>query len=162
MFSSFFFIFSLPPNPTHDSVYGMDIKKELEKKIERKKDDIRALEKQLAEASSYLEALEDMRKLLPRDAQSEPEITLRTGSDLANVREVLKKHGKPMHVEELLAKLGKPVAKNSKTSLSGSLASYVREHKIFTRPAPNTFGLVEFAETNKAEPPENFGEPSES
>jgi hypothetical protein len=52
----------------------------------------------------------------------------------------------------------KPIAKNSKTSLSGSLASYVREHKIFTRPAPNTFGLVEFAEVAIKEPPEGFGE----
>src|SRR5208283_2136066 len=119
----------------------MDIKKELDKKIERKNDDIRALSLQLAEANAYLEALEDMRKMLPRNAQAETEISLRAGSDLANARDVLKKHGKPMHVEELLEKLGKPIAKNSKTSLSGSLASYVREHKIFTRPAPNTFGL---------------------
>ncbi|HTA29138.1 MAG TPA: HTH domain-containing protein [Candidatus Cybelea sp.] len=136
----------------------MEIKKELDKKIERKKEDIRALTVQLAEANSYLEALEDMRKMLPRDAHSEAEINLRAGSDLAKVREVLKKNGKPMHVEELLKNLGKPVAKNSKTSLSGSLASYVREHKIFTRPAPNTFGLVEFAEAQINEPPDGFGE----
>ena len=139
----------------------MDIKKELDRKIERKKDDIFGLEKQLGEANSYLQALEDMRKILPRDALSEPEITLRTGTDLAKVRDILKKHGKPMHVEELLEKLGKPIIKNSKVSLSGSLASYVREHKIFTRPAPNTFGLVEFVEINSAEPPDGFGEQNE-
>jgi hypothetical protein len=146
----------------HDKVNGMDIKRELEKKIERKKDDILALERQLAEANSYLQALEDMRKMLPRNGQSEPEITLRAGTDLAKVREVLKKHGKPMHVEELLGELGKPVVNNSKTSLSGSLAAYVREHKIFTRPAPNTFGLVEFAEPGRLELPDGFGEQSES
>jgi len=140
----------------------MDIKKELDRRIERKKDEISLLEKQLAEANSYLSALEDTRKLLPRDAQCEPEKTLRAGSDLANVRDVLKKHGKPMHVEELLEKLGKPIAKNSKTSLSGSLASYVREHKIFTRPAPNTFGLVEFTEVAVKEPPDGFGELGEA
>jgi len=139
----------------------MEIKKELDKKIDRKRDDILALEKQLAEANSYLQALEDMRKMLPRDALSEPEITLRAGTDLAKVRDILKKHGKPMHVEELLEKLGKPIIKNSKVSLSGSLASYVREHKIFTRPAPNTFGLVEFAEANGLQPPDGFGEQNE-
>jgi hypothetical protein len=136
----------------------MDIKREIEKKIERKRGDIAALQTQLAEANAYLEALEDMRKILPRDAESESEITLRSGSDLSKVREILKKHGKPMHVEELLGKLGRPLEKNAKTSLSGSLASYVRDHKIFTRPAPNTFGLVEFAATNGHEPPEGFGD----
>ena len=69
----------------HDKVNGMDIKRELEKKIERKKDDILALERQLAEANSYLQALEDMRKMLPRNGQSEPEITLRAGTDLGSL-----------------------------------------------------------------------------
>jgi len=144
----------------------MDIKRELDRKIERKREEIVGYEKQLSDAKSYLQALEDMRKLMPRDAQSEPEseTTLRSGTDLARVQEILKKHGKPMHVEELLAELGKPVAKNSKVSLSGSLASYVRVHKIFTRPAPNTFGLVEFGATSAGinGPPDNFGRVEEN
>jgi hypothetical protein len=36
----------------------------------------------------------------------------------------------------------------------------VREHKVFTRPAPNTFGLVEFESAGEGPgdaAPENFG-----
>jgi len=32
--------------------------------------------------------------------------------------------------------------KNKKVSLSGSLSSYVRKQAIFTKPKPNTFGLI--------------------
>ena len=136
----------------------MDIRKELDKKISKKREEIDSLQKDLETAKTYLQALEDTRKLLPRDGVDKQEVTLRPGTDLSKVRVILQEARAPLHVEELLKRLGKPVEKKSKLSLSGSLASYARDNKIFTRPAPNTFGLVEFeAVAPTDEPPENFG-----
>jgi hypothetical protein len=44
----------------------------------------------------------------------------------------------------------------NRSALSGSIAAYVRKGEIFTRPAPNTFGLLELG--NSVELPLNFGE----
>jgi hypothetical protein len=137
----------------------MSIRKELDRKIERKKEEITSLEWSLGEARAYLQALEDTRKMLPKEPGAQEEVLLRPGTELAKVRDILKREGKPLHVDELLKRLGKTTEKKQKISLSGSLAAYVREHKVFTRPAPNTFGLVEFESAGEGgdAPPENFG-----
>jgi hypothetical protein len=66
-----------------------------------------------------------------------------------------------MHINEILKALGSPVDSKHKLSLGGSLANYVRKGQIFTRPAPNTFGLLEMnrKEESKLEDeiPEDFG-----
>ena len=94
-------------------------------------------------------------KMLPKDSVANREFVLRSGSVLAKVQEVLKKSGSPLHIEEILKQIGQPNDKKQKLSLSGSLATYARDGKVFTRgPSPNTFGLVEFESGN---PPEDFG-----
>ena len=132
----------------------MNIAKDLDRKIEKKKQDIALLEKEIGESRAYLQALEDMRKMLPKEPHLNAGFELRPGSVLAEVEEQLRLAGKPLHIDELLKRVGKGADK--KVSLAGSLATYVREAKIFTRPAPNTFGLLEFDREN-GEPPANFG-----
>jgi hypothetical protein len=89
-------------------------------------------------------------------------MVLRAGSEVARAREAILKAAKPLHVDEILKALGKPVNHNNKASLSGSIATYVRKHMVFSRPAPNTFGLIEL-EVDAPEvvleddPPPNFG-----
>ena len=138
------------------------IRDELQKRIERKQQEIRELEKQLAAAHAYIEAMQDSLKLLPKDAGSSaavPEQTLRPGSGVAKAREAILKAGKPLHITEILKALDRPVEKNQRVSLSGSLSGYVKRGEIFTRPAPNTFGLAELnhEEMPVEEPPDDFG-----
>jgi len=61
-----------------------------------------------------------------------------------------------MHITELLEAIGKPGDRMNRSALGGSIAAYVRKGEIFTRPAPNTFGLLELG--NSVELPLNFGE----
>jgi hypothetical protein len=123
----------------------MNLAKELDKKIEKKVEEVAELTQKLGEAKAYLQALQDTRRMLPREGEaSETTPTLRPGSDIFKVREILQKEGQPLHVDELVRRLGKPVTKATKVSLSGSLGTYVRGNKIFTKTGPNTFGLVEF------------------
>jgi hypothetical protein len=103
-----------------------------------------------------------MSKLLPRDQNttSNPRQALRPGSAVAKARDAIKKAGKPLHVTEILHAIGSEVDKKNRISLSGSLFGYVRRGGVFTRPAPNTFGLQEFQNARmraEAEPPLGFG-----
>jgi hypothetical protein len=124
--------------------------------------EIRDLEKQLAAATAYLQALQDSLRLLPREplaGKSGADQVLRPGSAVAKARDAILKAGKPLHISELLKILGRPVDKNSRVSLSGSLSGYAKRGEIFTRPAPNTFGLIELNhnEMPEEEPPQDFG-----
>ena len=127
----------------------MQIQREIERRIEKKRQEISGLKEQLNTAEAYLEALQDTLKLLPKEGDKE--VVLRAGSDLAKARDFIKVHGRPQHVTDILKGIGKEVNKPNKISLSGSLGGYVRRGIIFTKPAPNTFGLIEMENGDERE-----------
>jgi len=137
----------------------MSLRSELEKKIEKKQQEIVGYDRSRAEAESYLKALQDMLKMLPKEAVEVKADTLRQGSELSRVRDLILSAGKPLLIAVILEGLGKEKTKGNKLSLAGSLSSYVRKHKIFTRPYPNTFGLLEtsFKKERSPAPPPDFG-----
>jgi len=139
----------------------MHIREQFQRLVDRKQQEIRNLEVQIEKAKTYVEALQDSMRLLPKDAATTSEATLRPDTILARTRDVLRATGKPMHINDLLKALGSPSDSKHKLSLGGSLANYVRKGQIFTRPAPNTFGLIEMngkAESKvEDEIPEDFG-----
>lgn len=112
--------------------------------VEMLQGQLQELEALLREAKAYIQALEDLKKSLPAEGGGEVSIEkmIRPGTELDKVREILRKAGKPMHISQLLQALGKPLSKNSRASLTGSIGAHVRKNQIFTRPAPNTFGLI--------------------
>ena len=128
----------------------MQIQREIERRIEKKRQEIEELRQQLSTAETYLGALQDTLKLLPKDGDKE--IVLRAGSDLAQARDFIKSKGEPQHVTDILKGINKEVNKPNKISLSGSLGGYVRRGIIFTKPAPNTFGLIEFEKAEESKP----------
>lgn len=136
----------------------MGIREELQKRIDRKQEELQELQLKIREGTIYIQALQDTMKLLPKDGPVE--IALRPGSNIAKARDVIKSAGKPLHINEILNALGPDVGKDKKLALTGSIGAYVRKGEIFTRPAPNTFGLAEFEQKNgrvQEEPPERFG-----
>ena len=118
---------------------------ELEKRIEKKREEIVALKTKVRESEVYIAALKEALRLLPREGVNDgrADNVLRQGSNPELARQAILIAGQPMHVEELLKALKKESTRSNRTGLSGSLAAYVRKGEIFTRPAPNTFGLVE-------------------
>jgi N-glycosylase/DNA lyase len=147
----------------------MNERRKIEDKLRRKEQEIAALEDQIKDARVYVQALQDVLKLLPRDSEAEggADTILRSGSMVAQARNIIKAKAIPVHVDEILRILGKAVNRENKAALSGSLAAYVRRGEIFTRPAPNTYGLVELEPQSSpqspqpaSEPPPNFGDDS--
>ena len=123
----------------------MGARESLQKLIDRKLVEINRLEGQLRDARVYVQAVQDSFKLLPKEENGEgASKELRPGSALAQVQEFLKREGRPQHISTILEFLGKPLDKQSRVSLSGSLGGYARDHRIFTKTGPNTFGLIEF------------------
>jgi hypothetical protein len=135
----------------------MQLQREIDRRIEKKKQDISELERQLGEARAYLLALVDTAKWLPKSGDKE--VTLRPGSDLARARDFIKVHGRPQHVADILKGLGKEVNKPNRISLSGSLGGYARKGFIFTKPAPNTFGLIELENGGENKSEDAFDQP---
>lgn len=134
-------------------------------RIKRKEAEILDLENQVREAKAYVQALNDVLKMLPRTAGGTANVEiLRPGSAAAQARDLILAAGAPVHVTELLKQMGKEVTRETRSSLSGTLAAYVRKGEIFTRPGPNLFGLVELSgqatEVSREptdEPPGDFG-----
>lgn len=135
----------------------------IEERVRRKEAEVQSLEKKLEVARVYLQALADVLRAIERATDSEPQETaLRKGSAVANARQIILSAGTPVHIDDLLTRLGREVTRETKASLTGSLAAYVRREEIFTRPAPSTFGLIELGhlKNEEEEPnalPEGFG-----
>jgi hypothetical protein len=137
----------------------MYARRTIERKVELKKQEISEYEAKIAEAKAFVAGLEEALKALPKDANS-TSVRLRPGTNLAKAYAVLKGSGSPMRINKLMKAMGLEETKENRVSLSGSIGAYVRKSNIFTRPGPNTFGLVEFgdSQSNSDEPPEGFGE----
>jgi hypothetical protein len=141
--------------------------KKIEARLQKKIQEISALEDKLKAAKAYAQALHDVMNMLRNegDNESRSESALKQGSAVAQARDVILDRGIPAHINEILDALGKDVTREAKASLTSSLAAYVRRGEIFSRPAPNTFGLLELGHTadsgKQVEPPAEFGRPEE-
>ncbi len=138
---------------------GIDV---IDGKIKRKEAEIATLEKKLEVARVYLHALRDIRVAMASEiADEDSDPALRKGSAVARAREAILKEGVPVHMDLLLERLGRPITRDTKASLTSSLSAYVRRGEIFSRPAPNTFGLIELGHHDVGEdndkPPPDFG-----
>ena len=137
---------------------GMSSRKAIEKMIEKAEEEQAYWAKQIELKDAYIQGLKDTLRHLPKTQEkSNGQATLRAGSDIAKAREIILKEGKPMHIAEIIKRIGKELTKQNRASLSSYIGSFVRKGEYFTRPAPNTFGLVELEEESGIEPPAEFG-----
>jgi hypothetical protein len=140
----------------------MGAREEVVKKIARKQQEISDLELRIREGRAFIQGMEEVLKILPKEnSLQKAEQILRPGTAIYSAREAIKQAARPLHIADLLKALKLEVNKKNRLSLSGSLSGYARRGEVFTRPAPNTFGLVEFGESfgrqDLAEPPDDFG-----
>lgn len=143
----------------------MSARSQVEKKIQAKQQEIADLVGQMEKAEAYIQAMQEVLRLLPRedgDTVASEQLP-RHGSAMAKTRELLLETGKPMHITEILKGIGKENTKSQRLSVSGSLRSYARKGQVFTQEGGNVFGLVEFQSANgnvrspREVPPKGFG-----
>lgn len=137
----------------------------LERMIQKKRLEIQELEQKVRDERTYLRALEDAMRAIPKGGDGVPESdetesSLKAGSQLATVRDLILAAGKPLHVDELLRQMNREVNKQTRTSLAGSLGGYARKSRVFKHEGPNIFGLMEM-ETAKNEEEAKEEKPSQ-
>jgi len=109
--------------------------------IKEKDREIKNLEAQLGKAKTERKELQKALKII--ESVSKPRVKRarkkRTGPSIPDtVEKVLKRAGKPLHVEEISKKIGVETAR-----ISASLQRYIKIKKRFKRTAAATFGLIQ-------------------
>ncbi len=141
----------------------MSERRKIVERLRKKEQEVQLLEEKIRDAKTYIQALQDVLKILPKETSDavSPTNLLRAGSMVAKARDIILKAGGPVHVSTILEQLGKETSRENRASIASSIAAYVRRSEIFTRPAPNTFGLIELGhksvESPVSEPPDDFG-----
>lgn len=133
-----------------DTVCVVGLREDFFRRIEKKRTEVEAMRTALRLEERYLEAMLDAYKILPRSGEDtngtgRPS-NLRSGSNTAKAYEALKRAGHPLHVKDLVEAMGQKITRQSTQSIASSVRAYVVKGEIFTKPAPNTYGLVEFGD----------------
>lgn len=142
----------------------MSLRTKIEDKIRKKEAEIEKAKTELTfkirEASAYVQALQEMLKMLPKEENTlSPEKTLKQGSGPRKTYDYLLSVGRPLYINDIMEAIGMETTKQNRATLASSLNLYVNKNQIFTRPAPGTFGLInmEDMEVVETELPDNFG-----
>jgi len=129
-------------------------------RLRKKMSEVQSLEEKLRTAKVYVQALQDVMKALGGGVEDSSRVQRapKAGSAVSLARQVILTAGKPVHISDLLTALGREETRETRASLTSSLAAYVRRGEVFSRPAPNTFGLIELGHeiAGREEPPEDF------
>ena len=128
----------------------MSLRDDFLRRIQKKQAEIEGMRTNLRIEERYLEALQDAYKLLPRageESNGSRATGFRKGSGVAKAYEALKRTGHTMHIKDLVEEMGLKANRANTQGLASSLRSYVLKGEVFTKPAPNTYGLIEFGET---------------
>jgi hypothetical protein len=138
----------------------MGLREQYQKIVDKKRAEIDGLRLQIVATESYLTAMQDAMKLLPKETNgdSSAPVELRQGSKLAKVRDYLRLQCKSMRVDDILVALGEPVTQQNRVAVSGSLGNYAKQGKVFLKTGKNEFGLIEFAQNEDPETEEPQGD----
>lgn len=131
----------------------MGLRDDFLRRIQKKQAEIAEMKTAVRVAEADLVAWQDAYRLLPKDGPSEMgdgAASFRRGSGTGKAYDALKRHGKPMHISDLTEAIGKKATRPNTQGLASSLRMYVNKNEVFTKPAPNTYGLVEWGEAGNA------------
>jgi len=124
------------------------VSRRLQEKVKKEQSSVGHIEAAIVDAKGRVSAFEEALRLFPKEGE---ETELRAGTQLAQVRDILRTHGKAMALTEILKAIGSEGNESKRNSLRGSLAGYARDGRVFTKePAPDTFGLIEFGNGGKS------------
>lgn len=121
---------------------GDTIARRLNIAIKREQTDVTERNKELVTLRERVTAFEEALRWFPKNGEDG---NLREGTQMADIRDIIRKAGKPLTLTEILKALNLEGDDKKKNSIRGSLAGYAREGRVFTKEQePDTFGLLEF------------------
>lgn len=123
-----------------------------EAELRRLQQEMKELEMQMAQGHAYIQGLREIlpkaerreqarggegENISPNGATSE----FREGSGPQMAKMALEASEKPLHLSEILEKIGQENTKKNRLSLGSTLSRYARNEHIFIKAGPNIFGL---------------------
>ena len=106
----------------------------IQDKIKKKEQEIQLLEDKLRTAKVYLNALHDISKAISKESHTNTDsAVLREGSAVTQARDFILRKGQPVHINDLLEGLGRGMTRESRASLTSSIAAYVRRGDVLDR-----------------------------
>lgn len=122
--------------------------------IRHKKTQIAQLQKELDEALGELTdrgaASGQVPAVSKKTQEKAPAIELsRDGREIVSTSgigltvAILREAGRPLKIQEILKRLEAGGHRTKKNTLVGGLSRYIKQKRVFYRPAPSTFGLLE-------------------
>lgn len=142
---------------------NMNVKDKIQKQIAKKREELEELEAAVAvlqasitEINGVIKGFEEAIQLFPKEPTAtnfEQDISnLRGDSDVGKAYKFIRNTGKPVRIEDIVEGIGKENTKKARQALAGQLSYNYREGRIFTRPKPNTFGLLVWAQAGNSQP----------
>ena len=95
--------------------------------------------RELERLDAAIVACEEMAAYVDKATSDASETSFRPGSLAHQAHRVLMEAGEPLHVDEIVKRIGSGA--KSKINVVSTLSRYLRQGKVFTRTAPSTFGL---------------------
>lgn len=136
--------------------------KKLQKEVEALNTEIKSFESKIEELNAELNNKLGQLKLVTsyrqklQPSQVQQSFQLQPGTELAKIRDLIKKTGKPMYIEDIMLALGlDPKDRNKRSSLGGSLNTYSKVNRVFKKTDPNTFSLIDMKTEHNKEDSKN-------
>ena len=110
--------------------------------LEALREETRRLQERLDQVKRCLEGCQALVEAIPgRPCSGRDEDRLRRGSAVRLAYRVLHESGRPLHVREILSRMG-PRGERTSTSLTSSLARYAKAGRYFVRTGQGVYGLL--------------------
>lgn len=126
---------------------ALSLRDKLETLIKKKEIEIGEYEGKIKEAKSYIQALQDSIRLLPKydnEGNGTREVRIKPGSNPDKVHELLKTKGHPLHIKEIVEGIGLEYNRISRSTIRSALSPYVKNGQLFKLVSPGTIGLIEW------------------
>jgi hypothetical protein len=114
-----------------------------EEKIKQLHQKMRELELDERDHQLHLGGLMSALKIIGKSPSAPKQQDLREGTEVSRVRDIIKEANTPLHINAITEKLGE-TGREKRLSLSGTLNSYAKDGRVFSKAGPNTYGLLEF------------------
>ena len=121
----------------------------LEERIRKKEQEIRQFQHQIDAAQEFVRATREALALFLKADKAHPNEGMRRGGSASKTLQYLKKEGQARHIGDIVVGIGRKNDTKNRSAVAAQLSQYVRDGKLFTRPVPNTFGLIEWGDSRE-------------
>jgi hypothetical protein len=147
----------------------MSAREDIQKRITKEKQKIADYQKQIERSNAFIQGMQEALDLLsgnPKAVKKVKESSYFRAGDTKNAYDVLRRNNIPMHIDDILLAIGKPINRKNRASLASSLHRAAKKSGIVRSMGNNNFSACDEATSLDTQNdnevsidfPDNFGE----